>query len=132
MYKYTFRLPSYKLWEYELDLAKREIQALVSPDAQLVLTLDGFQIEQVFPIDRNKLKELCFCHCVIVASENQNEVIDTQQAISESSTKIADSVKNFAELQRKMQANTLILKGGKHRHMGSTVYTHIRGSFIHS
>lgn len=108
MYKYTFRLPSYKMWEYELELAKREIQALASPDAQLVLIQDGFQIEQVIPIGRNKLKNLCFCHCVIVTSENQNEVIDTQQAISESSAKIADNVRDFTELQRKIQANKLI------------------------
>lgn len=108
MYKYTFRLPSYKMWEYELELAKREIQALASPDAQLVLTQDGFQIEQVIPIGRNKLKNLCFCHCVIVTSENQNEVVDTQQAISESSAKIADNVSDFAELHRKIQANKLI------------------------
>ena len=113
MYKYTFRLPSYKLWEYEFELAKREIQVLVSSDAQLVLTQDGFQVEQVLPIDRNKLKNLCFCHCVIVASENQNEVIDTQQAISESSAKIADSVRDFAELQRKIQADSLIVNGRK-------------------
>ena len=113
MYKYTFQLPSYKLWEYEFELAKREIQALVSSDVQLVLTLGGFQIEQVLPIDRNKLKKLCFCHCVIVASENENEVINTQQAISESSAKIADRATNFAELQRKIETSTLIPNGRK-------------------
>lgn len=108
MYKYTFRLPSYKMWEYEIELAKREIRTLASPDTPLVLTQDGFQIEQVMPIDRNKLKNLCFCHCVIVTSENQNEIINTQQAISESSAKIADNVSDFAELQRTIQANKLI------------------------
>ena len=113
MYKYTFRLPSYKMWEYELELAKREIQALVAPDAQLVLTPDGFQIEQVLPIDRNKLKKLCFCHCVIVTSENQSETINTQQAISELSAKIADKATDFAELQWKIETSTLIPNGRK-------------------
>ncbi len=113
MYKYTFQLPSYKLWEYEFELAKREIQGLVSPDAQLVLTQGGFQVEQVLPIDKNKLKNLCFCHCVIVASENQSEVINTQQAISELSAKIADSVGDFAELKRKVETSTLVPNGRK-------------------
>ncbi|MCY3743576.1 MAG: hypothetical protein OXH00_21390 [Candidatus Poribacteria bacterium] len=103
MYKYTFRLPSYKLWEYEFELAKREIRSLISPDGQLVLTQDGFQIEQVHPININKLKNLCFFHCVVVDSENQSEVINTQQAISESSAKIADRAMNFAELQQKIE-----------------------------
>ena len=57
MYKYTFRLPSYKLWEYELDLAKREIQTLVSSNTQLEFTLGGFQIEQPLSIDIDKLKK---------------------------------------------------------------------------
>ena len=113
MYKYTFQLPSYKLWEYEFELAQREIQALVSSNAQLVLTLGGFQIEQVHPIDRNRLKNLCFCHCVIVASENQSEVINTQQAISELSAKIADRASDFAELQRKVETSTLVPNGRK-------------------
>ena len=113
MYKYTFRLPSYKMWEYELELAKREIRALVSPDTQLVLTQDGFQIEQMLPIDRNKLKKLCFCHCVVVTGENQSEVINTQQAISELSAKMADKATDFVELQRKIEASTLIPNGRK-------------------
>ena len=113
MYKYTFRLPSYKMWEYELELAKREIQSLVAPDTQLVLTQDGFQIEQVLPIDSNKLKKLCFCHCVIVTSENRSEAIYTQQAISESSAKIADKATGFAELQWKIETSTLIPNGRK-------------------
>ena len=114
MYKYTFRLASYKLWEYEFELAKREIQVLISPNAQLALVEEGFQVEQALPIDRNKLKKLCFCECVIISSsENKNEVINTQQAILESSAKVADSVKGLAELRRKIQADTLILNGRK-------------------
>ena len=108
MYKYTFRLPSYKLWEYEFELAKREIQALISPDTQLVLTQDGFQVEQALPIDTNQLKKLCFYHCVIVTSENQSETINTQQAISEMSAKIADRASDFAELQWGIETSTLI------------------------
>ena len=113
MYKYAFRLPSYKMWEYEFELAKREIQALVSRDAQLVLTQDGFQIEQALPIDTNELKKLCFCHCVIVSNENQSETITTQQAISEVSAKIADGATDFAELRRKIETSTLIPNGRK-------------------
>ncbi len=108
MYKYKFILPSYKLWKYEFELAKREIQALISPDKQLLFTPDGFQIEQVLPIDKNKLKNLCFCRCVIVTIENRSETINTQQAISELSAKIADNAVDFADIQRRLEAETQI------------------------
>ena len=129
MYKYTFQLPSYKLREYEIDLAKREIQALVPHDTQLEFTLDGFQIEQVLPIDRNKLKNLCFYHRVIVTSENQNEAIDTRQAVSESSAKIADVVTDFAELKRKIKVGTLILNGKKESRYGVHGLHKYKGKF---
>ena len=129
MYKYTFRLPSYKLREYEIDLAKREIQTLVSPNTQLEFTLGGFQIEQPLPIDINKLKNLCFCHSVIATKEKQNRIIDTQQAISESSAKIADVVADFSELHTKIKAGTLILNGKKESRYGVHGLHKYKGKF---
>ena len=129
MYKYTFRLPSYKLKEYEVDLAKREIQTLVSPNTQLEFTLGGFQIEQPLPIDINKLKNLCFYHSVIVTKEKQNKIIDTRQAISESSAKIADGATDFAELHTKVKAGSLILNGRKESKYGVHGLHKYKGKF---
>lgn len=108
MYKYTFGLPSYKLWQYEFELAKREIRAIVSLDAKLVLTQQGFQVEQALPIDTNHLKKLSFCHRVTVTHADQSKIINTQQARSELSAKIADSERSFTELHRKIETLTLL------------------------
>ncbi len=129
MYKYTFRLPSYKLWEYEIDLAKREIQTLVSPNTQLEFTLGGFQIKQPLPIDIDKLKKLCFCHSVVITTKKQNKIIDTQQAMAESSAKIADVVTNFAELHTKVKTGTLILNGRKESKYGIHGLHKYKGKF---
>ena len=129
MYKYTFRLPSYKLREYEIDLAKREIQTLVSPNTQLEFTLGGFQIEQPFPIGINKLKGLCFCHSVVVTRGKQNKIIDTRQAVAESSAKIADGATDFAELHTKVKTGSLILNGRKESKYGVHGLHKYKGKF---
>ena len=129
MYKYAFRLPSYKLWEYEIDLAKREIQTLVSPNAQLEFTLGGFQIKQPLPIEIDKLKKLCFCHSVVITTEKENKIIDTQQAMAESSAKIADGVADFAELHTKVKTGTLILNGRKESKYGVHGLHKYKGKF---
>ena len=129
MYKYTFQLPSYKLREYEIGLAEREIQTLVSPNTQLEFTLGGFQVEQPFPIDINKLKDLCFCHSVVVTREKQNKIIDTRQAVAESSAKIADGATDFAELHTKVKAGSLILNGRKESKYGVHGLHKYKGKF---
>ena len=92
-------------------------------------TLGGFQIEQPLPIDINKLKNLCFCHSVIATKEKQNRIIDTQQAISESSAKIADVVADFSELHTKIKAGTLILNGKKESRYGVHGLHKYKGKF---
>ena len=129
MYKYTFRLPSYKLREYEIDLVKREIQTLAFPNTQLEFTLGGFQIEQPLPIDIDKLRSLCFCHSVVITEDKQNRIIDTRQAIAESSAKIADVVTNFAELDTKVNAGALILNGRKESKYGVHGLHKYKGKF---
>lgn len=111
MINYRLFYPNYSMWDYEFDLAKRELTALTGVEPEPMS--GGLQITRSSPLPEDDLLRLAFFHKIeIVKDEVQRELL-TFQAIMENSAKIVRNAKRPGDVQHLTKSINVTMNGRK-------------------
>lgn len=92
MFEYYLRYPMYRLWDYERDLARREVVAITGAEPEDVA--GGLRLVCQDPIDREALRKLTFFHRIEARNGADQWKGLTRQALLENTAKIARKVES--------------------------------------
>lgn len=127
MLEYTFRVPGYKLWDYESKLAEMELEALVGVRPRQVPK--GYVVRRKAPLPEDQIKRLTFFHLVEVGNGVQRSTIATNQGLVETAAKIARAAPSPSDVGRLMDHQPLLRNGRKESQYATHGLHRYKGKF---